>query len=92
MNRTMKIWVRVLSYRNVSLPQSKALEPEARHCFPKRALFARSKRSCTIFPQGASPWQRVLKYIVPVFILSAVFNIPKCFEAIVFEDVVEESR
>ena len=53
---------------------------------------ARSKKKLNFFEQGASPWQRVLKYIVPVFILSAVFNIPKFFEAIVFEDVVEESR
>ena len=58
----------------------------------KQELAKEAKEVALFFPQGASPWQRVLKYIVPVFILSAVFNIPKFFEANVFEDVVEESR
>eukprot|EP00095_Tigriopus_kingsejongensis_P000754 snap_masked-scaffold273_size229271-processed-gene-1.12 protein:Tk00754 transcript:snap_masked-scaffold273_size229271-processed-gene-1.12-mRNA-1 annotation:"fmrfamide receptor" len=30
--------------------------------------------------KGANPWKRIAGYIIPVFIFSAIFNIPKFFE------------
>ncbi len=30
--------------------------------------------------QGTNPWRRVLNYVVPVVLASALFNIPKFFE------------
>ncbi len=42
--------------------------------------------------QGASPWKRVLKYIIPVIVFSALFNIPKFFETAVYQHTVEDKR
>lgn len=42
--------------------------------------------------QGASPWKRVLKYIIPVVIFSALFNIPKFFETAVVHHTIEDKR
>ena len=42
--------------------------------------------------QGASPWKRVLKYIIPVIIFSALFNIPKFFETAVVHHTIEDKR
>jgi len=38
--------------------------------------------------QGTNPWRRVIHYIVPVIILSVLFNTPKFFEI----DVVQRER
>jgi len=35
--------------------------------------------------QGANPWRRVMNYIVPVIIISVVFNTPKYFEIETYE-------
>ena len=37
--------------------------------------------------QGTNPWRRVFHYIVPVIIISVVFNTPKYFEIEAYEDV-----
>jgi len=33
-----------------------------------------------------------MSYIVPVFLFSAIFNIPKCFETAVVEQIQQEKR
>lgn len=40
--------------------------------------------------QGLNPWRRVMNYVIPVVVCSAVFNIPKFFETTVIPIVVEE--
>ena len=30
--------------------------------------------------QGMNPWSRVIKYVIPVMLMSAIFSIPKFFE------------
>lgn len=37
--------------------------------------------------QGTNPWRRVLSYIIPVVIVSTLFNIPKFFEITIEETV-----
>ena len=38
--------------------------------------------------QGHNPWRRVLSYVVPVVICSALFNIPKFLETVVIAEKV----
>ena len=42
--------------------------------------------------QGTNPWRRVLTYIVPVVVFSALFNIPKFLEVVVISRVVTKRR
>ena len=41
--------------------------------------------------QGTNPWRRVFHYIVPVIIISVVFNTPKYFEIEAYEDVKSQN-
>ena len=41
-------------------------------------------------PQGHNPWRRVMNYIIPVVIFSAIFNIPKFLE--IETEVVQDER
>lgn len=42
--------------------------------------------------QGANPWKRVWMYIIPVLILSTVFNLPKFAETKVVEEIIIKKR
>ncbi|TRY70052.1 hypothetical protein TCAL_04844 [Tigriopus californicus] len=44
--------------------------------------------------KGANPWRRVANYVIPVFIFSVIFNIPKFFEVefVVKQDVDQNTN
>ena len=42
--------------------------------------------------QGHNPWRRVMNYIIPVVIFSAIFNIPKFLEIETEAEVMQEER